>query len=238
MKKKTNDISAVLQKMASESVAASTARFFKTGKGEYAENSYFIGIPVPQLRKLAKNYLHLSLNEILKLLKSPIHEEKAISLMILRLQFEKGDLEVQQKIFDFYAKNTLRVNNWDLVDASAPFIVGAFLLDKDKSLLFKWVKSDNLWERRIAIVATQMFIRNHRFDETFALAELLLEDHEDLMHKATGWMLREVGKKDKKALERFLKKHHRLMPRTMVRYAIEHFSKEEQARYKPVKNIG
>jgi 3-methyladenine DNA glycosylase AlkD len=232
MKNKTNDVSDILKKMACEKVAASTARFYKTGKGEYAENSYFIGIPVPELRKLAKNYLHLSLKDILKLLKSPIHEEKSISLMILRLQFEKGDLPTKQKIFDFYTKNTLRVNNWDLVDGSAPHIVGAFLLDKDKSILFEWVKSNNLWERRIAIVATQMFIRNDRFDETFALIKLLLNDREDLIHKAAGWMLREVGKKNKKALERFLKDHYKLMPRTMVRYAIEHFSKEQQASYR------
>ena len=199
-------------------------RFFKTGKGEYGEGDIFLGIKVPVQCQVTKKYSTLSLSDIKKLLHSKIHEERMVGLFILVRQYEKADKGSKKKIFSFYLKNTAGINNWDLVDLSAPNIVGNFLLDKPRKILYKLAKSKVLWERRIAILATFAFIRNNDLKDAFKLSEILLNDQHDLMHKAVGWMLREAGKRDQSALERFLKKHTKKMPRTMLRYAIEKFS--------------
>lgn len=215
--------------------ALSLQHFFKTEKGTYGERDKFLGITVPKQRKLAKHYCHLSLSDLTEalevLLSSSLHEERMLALLILVLHYQKADLLTQKKIYNFFFANISGVNNWDLVDLSAPHIVGAFLLNKDKSLLHKLVISQNLWSRRIAIVATLHFIRHNFFKETLSLAKKLLSDKEDLMHKATGWMLREIGKRDLSVLAVFLHKHYQNMPRTMLRYAIEKFPEKLRLAY-------
>lgn len=204
-------------------------RFFKTGKGQYGEGDIFLGIKVPVQRKTAKKYLDLSLEEIQELLNSEIHEHRLIGLFILINKYKKT--EDKKNIFDFYLKNAKRVNNWDLVDLSAPNIVGDFILDKDRDILSEYAKSENLWEKRIAIVSTFTLIRNNQFEDTIKIAEILLNDAHDLIHKATGWMLRESGKRDLNVLEMFLKKYYKIMPRTMLRYAIEKFPEDKRKAY-------
>lgn len=208
-------------------------RFFKTYEGGYAEGDKFIGVTVPRSRFVAKQFKNLTLSEIRALLYSPIHEERLVALFILDHQFEKGNEKTQKEIYDFYLTHTKQVNNWDLVDSSAPYIIGKYLLDKkDRSTLIKLALSDNLWEKRIAIVATHRFIRNKEYKDTFNIAEILLHDTHDLIHKAVGWMLREVGKNvSHETEEEFLKKHYKTMPRTMLRYAIEHFPPEKRRDY-------
>jgi 3-methyladenine DNA glycosylase AlkD len=191
----------------------------------------FLGVPTPTLRRLAKDFAHLSLTDIRRLLRSKIHDERSLANEILRAQFLKAAEKDRHKIFDFYIRNLQLIREWDGVDGSAPYIVGPWLLDRDKTILYELARAPRIWDRRIAIVSTWWFIRNGRVDDTFAIAEILLDDPEDLIHKATGWMLREAGKKDLRALERFLRKHHASMPRTMLRYAIERFSPEERAFY-------
>jgi 3-methyladenine DNA glycosylase AlkD len=211
--------------------AAVLQRFFKTGPGEYGEGDVFIGIKVPTLRKISKGFYHLTLDELNVLLKSPIHEERLTSLFILVKKFEKGNQKERKNIFKFYIKNTKKINNWDLVDLSAPNIVGEYLTAKDHDLLFKLASSKNLWERRIAIMATFQFIKSKQFDTTFRIAEMLLDDKHDLIHKAVGWMLREIGKRDLAAEENFLLKFYKKMPRTMLRYAIEKFPEKKRLAY-------
>jgi 3-methyladenine DNA glycosylase AlkD len=201
--------------------AAFFPKFFKTAKGEYGEGDIFIGVTVPHIRAVAKNFMALSLSEVGKLIKSKIHEERLVALFILTYQFEKGDEKAKKDIYMFYLKNRKHINNWDLVDASSYKIVGQYLLNRDRDMLYKLAKSDLIWDRRIAIVSTLAFIRQSDLKDAFKLSEMLLGDNEDLIHKASGWMLREAGKKDTKALEKFLGKHHNKMPRTMLRYAIE-----------------
>ena len=196
-------------------------RFFRTGPGEYGEGDEFLGLKVPQIRKLAREFRALPLKEVEGLLKSKWHEARLLALVILVDQFERADERMRDAIFRLYLRSTKFINNWDLVDASAPHIVGAHI--KDRSLLTKLARSKSLWERRIAIVATQHFIRNHDLKDTFRLAKNLLDDKHDLIHKATGWMLREAGKRDRDALVAFLEEHATRMPRTMLRYAIEKF---------------
>lgn len=221
-----------LTQLANPEKAAVCQRFFKTGKGEYGYGDKFLGITVPTQRALAKKYYSwLGSNELKLLLASPLHEERLFALLILIFQYNSGDLVRQKKIFTFYLANISRVNNWDLIDLSAPTIVGAFLSDKKKERLHKLVRSKNLWHRRIAVVATLHFIRNNIFNETLKLAKKLLRDREDLIHKATGWMLREVGKRDFTVLNKFLAKHHRVMPRMMLRYAIERFPQKLRRTY-------
>ena len=198
-------------------------RFFKTGPGEYGEGDVFLGIRVPQTRLLAKKYRDLPLTEIKTLLRAKEHEARLLALIILTLQYPKADAAHQQKIFDFYLANTKHINNWDLVDTSAPNIVGAHLFGGDASLLHELAESTLIWERRIAILATFYFIKNGQFEHSLRIARKLLHDEHDLIHKAVGWMLREVGKKDRAVLVAFLDKHHQRMPRTMLRYAIEKF---------------
>jgi 3-methyladenine DNA glycosylase AlkD len=220
-----------LKKLANPEKAAVLQRFFKTGKGQYGEGDKFLGIVVPQQRSVAKKFLALDFDDLENLLASPIHEERLIALLILVMQNQKADAIKQQAIFDFYITNAHRINNWDLVDLSAPHIVGKHLFAKDKQLLYDFAQDENLWRRRIAIIATQYFIRNDCFKDTIALAKMLLNDQEDLMHKASGWMLREVGKRDVVVLEKFLDRHVTKMPRTMLRYAIERFPEAKRKAY-------
>jgi len=201
--------------------------FFKTGKGEYGEGDIFIGLTVPKSRDIAKKFFNLELKYVKELLNSKLHEERLIGLLILVYNYPKD----KKKIFEFYLENINKINNWDLVDLTADKIVGDYLIDKDKDLLYKLVLSNNLWERRISIVSTFNFIKNNKFEDTLKISEILLKDKHDLIHKAVGWMLREVGKRDQKVLEKFLLKHYKKMPRTMLRYAIERFDNSKREFY-------
>ena len=187
---------AILEKQSNPEQAKILMRFFKTGIGEYGEGDEFLGIKVPVSRKIAKQFKELSLSEIQELLDSKVHEERLIGLFILVEQYRKADAEKMQAIYEFYLKNAKRVNNWDLVDLSAEKIMGAYLMDKDKRILFKLAKSKNHWERRIAIMSTFHFIKNGFYDTTFAISDMLLKDEHDLIHKAVGWMLREIGNRN------------------------------------------
>lgn len=205
--------------------------FFKTGKGQYGEGDIFVGLTVPQAREIANKFKDTSLEEISFLLNSKIHEERLIALFILVHNYEKHP-DKRKEIFDFYIENIKGINNWDLVDTSAPRIVGEFLKDKDKSLLYQYAKSKELWEKRIAIVSTLYFIvKCKMYKDTLKITKILMQDKHDLIHKACGWMLREVGKKDKSVLVNFLKKHYKIMPRTMLRYSIERFEESERKAY-------
>ena len=220
-----------LKKLADPKQAEVLQRFFKTGKGEYGEGDIFLGIKVPVQREVANKFGELFLEDIEKLLKSKIHEHRLTALFILIKQYERADKKKRARIFNFYLKNTKNINNWDLVDISAPKVVGDYLLNKPRSVLYKLAKSNNLWERRIAIISTFTFIRNNEFRDTLKIAEILLNDKHDLIHKAVGWMLREVGKRDQKIEEEFLKKHYLKMPRVMLRYAIERFEERKRKFY-------
>ena len=206
-------------------------RFFKTGPGEYGEGDLFRGIRVPVLRKLAKEYQSLTLGETEVLLRSSYHEDRLLALLILVRAYLRGDDAVKEKVFDLYLKNTQFINNWDLVDSSAAQIVGAFLWDKDRDVLYRLARSSDLWERRIAIIGTFHFIRRCEFTETLKIAEILLAAREDLIHKAVGWMLREVGNRNMNIEEGFLRNHHKRMPRVMLRYAIEKFPEPKRQQY-------
>lgn len=205
--------------------------FFKTGKGEYAEGDKFIGCTVPETRKVAKAHKNLSFGELIKLLKDEYHECRFCALVILAEQFKKADNAKRKEIIDFYLTNTTGVNNWDLVDVSAYTLLGEWLTDKDKSVLYRLAESENLWKQRIAVVSTMAFIRKNNFEETLKLSELLLTHKHDLIHKACGWMLREVGERHEKSLTDFLDKHHKTMPRTMLRYSIEKLTPEQRKMY-------
>jgi len=217
-----------LHNLANPTQAKHLQRFFKTGPGQYGEGDVFLGIKVPQTRQIAKKYSELPLNEISALLNSKIHEERLTALLILVSNFQKNPTK---EIFDFYLSQTKNINNWDLVDLTAHKIVGAFLEDKPREILYKLVRSSSLWERRIAIISTFHFIHDNDFKDSLALAKILLNDPHDLMHKAVGWMLREIGKCDQPVLESFLKKHYKSMPRTMLRYSIEKFPEDSRQRY-------
>ena len=220
--------------MADPDKAAILQRFFKTGLGQYGEGDIFIGVMVPQSRKVAKKFSQLQLVEVKMLLYSSIHEERLVALLILVWRYSSalGNREEKEEIVKFYLDNIKQVNNWDLVDLSAPNILGAYLIDnRDRRLLYRLSKSENVWERRVAILATYHFIRNGDFSYTLKIAEMLLQDRHDLIHKAVGWMLREVGDRDRAAEEAFLRRHHRTMPRTMLRYAIEKFPPDLRQRY-------
>lgn len=228
---KITEIKNKLQLLANKEIAEHAQRFFKTAPGEYADGDIFLGIRAPQLRQLAKEYKTISLEEVKELLISSFHEERALALLILNLIFSKANEEVKQQIYNLYLSHTKFINNWDLVDCSAEHIVGKFLVNKDKEILYKLAKSTDLWERRISIIATFHFIKNNDFTETLKIIELLLLDKHDLIHKATGWMLREVGKRHLETEEIFLKKHYKNMPRTMLRYAIEKFPEPKRQEY-------
>jgi 3-methyladenine DNA glycosylase AlkD len=220
-----------LLQLANEQIAEHSQRFFKTGKGEYGEGDIFLGIRVPLLRHLVKKYRGISITEVRKLLHSKFHEERLLAVLMLVQLFKSADESVQKQVYDLYLENTEFINNWDIVDISASNIVGAHLYEKDKAPLYDLVQSKNLWERRIAIISTFYFIRQNEFDDTLKLAKILLNDKEDLIHKAVGWMLREVGKREIEFEEEFLQEHYKIMPRTMLRYAIEKFPETSRKMY-------
>lgn len=205
-------------------------RFFKTGPGQYAEGDVFLGLVVPLTRSIARNCKATPLPELQILIESEYHEARLCALLIVVEQFKKAPEAQREELYAFYLRNACRINNWDLVDVTCPHIVGAYLLDKDRSVLYKLAASDNLWEQRIAMVSTIAFIRNREYTDTLALAERLMTHRHDLMHKAVGWMLREVGKKDRETLSDFLERNATRLPRTALRYAIEHYP-EEQRQY-------
>lgn len=232
---KVNQIKNVLKSSVS-ACPKTMAVFFKTGKGQYGEGDKFIGVTVPNLRKIAKFFDDLTLNELQKLLESKFNEQRLLALIILSNQYKKASKQEKIALYDFYLSNLQHVNNWNLVDASAHLIIGAHLVDKNRKTLLKLSRSKSLWERRIAIVSTWYFIRQNDLEWTFKLANLLKKDEHDLIHKAVGWMLREAGKRSEEQLIGFLEQHAVDMPRTMLRYAIEKFSKEERVYYLALKN--
>lgn len=217
--------------LAAPDTALALQRFFKTGPGEYGAGDVFLGIRVPILRALARQHREAGLAIIAALLDSRYHEERLLALLLLMQRYQAADESGKQAAFELYLGNTAQINNWDLVDVSAPHIVGRHLENRPRGILPQLARSDSLWERRIAIVATFHFIRRNDCTDTLRLAHILLHDKHDLIHKATGWMLREVGKHDLAALEEFLQTHQRVMPRTMLRYAIERFDPTLRKRY-------
>jgi 3-methyladenine DNA glycosylase AlkD len=226
-----DEIRLQLRKCANPTIAAHSLRFFKTGPGEYGEGDRFLGIRVPVLRKLARQCSGESLKEVENLLQSPWHEERLFALLRLVRRFETGPEAERRQICNLYLDNTRFINNWDLVDSSAHRILGPWLMERDRGLLHRLAGSDNLWERRIAVMATLHFIRHRQFDDTLKIACQLLDDTEDLIHKAVGWMLREIGKREQTVSEAFLHRHYRQMPRTMLRYAIERFPEPLRKQY-------
>ncbi|HPR65349.1 MAG TPA: DNA alkylation repair protein [Thermoanaerobaculia bacterium] len=220
-----------LRECATETDAQILQRFFKTGPGEYGEGDRFIGVRVPAIRRVAKTFRDLTLDETIRLLHSDIHEERLLALIILTEKYRKGTDDEQKMVYELYLSNTRYINNWDLVDLSAEHIAGAYLRDRSREPLYSLAQSTMLWERRISVLSTFHLIKRGEFGETLRIAEMLLRDKEDLIHKAVGWMLREVGKRDRGVEEAFLKKHYRVMPRTMLRYAIEKFPEDLRQQY-------
>ncbi len=232
---KQMSVASELNSLSNPGKAKLLSRFFKTGKGEYGEGDVFIGVMVPETRKVVRKHAQSArLSEIASLLDSKVHEHRLAALLLLVEKFKKADDNGKKPIVEFYLKSTSRINNWDLVDLSAHHILGAYLLHNDDvshSLLFSLARSSNIWERRIAILSTFAFIRENDFADSFAIAEMLLSDKHDLIYKAVGWMLREIGKRDQIAEEKFLDLHYRAMPRTMLRYAIERFDTSKKQHY-------
>ncbi|MDJ0938213.1 MAG: DNA alkylation repair protein [Woeseiaceae bacterium] len=224
-------IRAEFRPLGDAAIAEHSARFFKTGKGEYGEGDRFLGIRVPVTRKIARRFRNTSLRTTLALLKSAYHEERLLAVLMLVDMFERGDEETRARVIDAYLANTRYINNWDIVDSSAHKIVGAWLETRDRAALDVLAASESLWERRIAMMATYHFIRGGDFDDALRIAKQLLDDDEDLIHKVTGWMLREIGNRDRNALEAFLGRHYRDMPRTMLRYAIEKLPERRRRAY-------
>lgn len=216
-------ILARLETLANPETARLLQGFFKTGPGQYGEGDVFLGIKVPLIRKVAAEFPGIDPARAGELLASPFHEARLLALLLWVRTFTRGNAAERAEIHERYLAATHRINNWDLVDASAPYIIGEHLLDRERAPLYRLAQSGSMWERRIAIVATLRFIRNGEFTDTLAIADKLLNDKEDLLHKATGWMLREIGKRDQTMLENFLLPRYRAMPRTMLRYAIERF---------------
>ena len=231
MKQSAAQLRRVLEAAGDPEKAAFHRRFFKTGPGEYGEGDRFRGIKVPVLRSLCREYQGLPASGVIALLRSPYHEDRLLALIILVRQFERGDADTKKRIYDLYLANTKYISNWDMVDCSAPTIVGAYLNERSRMPIHRLAKSKNLWERRIAALATCHFIRRGEFDDGLRVAKTLLNDHEDLIHKAVGWMLREIGSRDMAVEEKFLRLHCKTMPRTMLRYAIEKFPEAKRRRY-------
>jgi 3-methyladenine DNA glycosylase AlkD len=220
-----------LNAIANPDYAQKAKSYFKTLPGQYAAGDKFIGVRNPELRKLSKKYSNLQPIEVESLIHSLIHEKRLLGLLILIEQYKKADLDRKEKFYTTYVNNFKHINNWDLVDLSAPNIVGDFLFDKKRDILTAWAISEHLWTRRIAIISTYYFIRNQQFEDTIKLAKILLNDKEDLIHKAVGWMLREVGKRNSSCMEKFLVLNYRSMPRTMLRYAIEKLPESKRQQY-------
>lgn len=225
-------VSKQLKILANAEFAIGYQRFFKTSKGEYAQGDKFLGIRVPELRKLAKKADGLDFTELSKLISSKWHEERMLGLIILVNKYKKSKTEAEHEhIYQHYLKHFEYINNWDLVDVTCPHIVGAHLFTRDRKILYRWAKSDNLWVKRIAIISTMYFIKQGELDDSYKLSQLLLKDEHDLMHKAIGWTLRECGKRDENRLKVFLKEHIRELPRTSLRYAIEKFSEKTRKQF-------
>jgi 3-methyladenine DNA glycosylase AlkD len=229
---KAEDVSRLLKKQIDPEKAAVYPRFFKTGPGEYGEGDRFYGVTVPKCRKIAKAAREMKWVELAKLLKSPMHEEREVALFIMVDTFQRARGEEERAtIYQRYVRHRKHVNNWDLVDSSAPTIVGGYLEDKDRSQIYDWARTGNLWERRIAMLATFRYIKSEDYKDAIAIARILRDDDEDLIHKAVGWMLREIGNRDRAEEERFLKAYYKKMPRTMLRYAIEKFPEKKRKAY-------
>jgi 3-methyladenine DNA glycosylase AlkD len=227
-----NQIKQDLKSKATKKRAQALAWFFKTGKGEYGEGDEFIGVTLPELRRVTQKYADkVSLKDIENLLKDKVHEYRICALAMLSHRYQKADAKTKKAIVDFYLKHTAGINNWDLVDCSAGRILGDYLLNKNRAILYKLAGSKNLWEKRIAIIATSAFIDKNQLSDTLKIAKILIGDKHDLIHKAVGWMLREVGKRSLKTEEAFLKKNYKIMPRTMLRYAIERFTEKRRQAY-------
>ncbi|NOQ21504.1 MAG: DNA alkylation repair protein [Candidatus Aegiribacteria sp.] len=226
-----NEVTRELRKFAEPERARVHQRFFKTGRGEYGEGDKFLGIRVPHIRKLVRKFRGLSLADTEKLLHSSWHEERLFALLVMVDSFKRSSDESGENIYDLYMDSTRWINNWDLVDLSAPHIPGGWLYGRDRKPLYEFAESDDLWKKRIAVISTHHFIRKNDFSDTLAISEKLIKDNHDLIHKAVGWMLREVGKRDLEIEEEFLRKHYMNMPRTMLRYAIEKFPEEKRQKY-------
>ena len=229
MKQITKTITSELQALSNAEKREIFPRFFKAGKGEYGEGDRFLGVTVPNIRAIAKQYKNISLNEIRELMQSEWHEVCLCALLIMVEKSKKKDEALRQQLFDLYLSQTDRINNWDLVDLSCRFIVGEYLLDKSRDILYQLAHSPLLWDNRIAIVSTYAFIRKGQLEDTYALSDLMMQHPHDLMHKAIGWMLREAGKRDSERLYDYVMSHRADMPRTMLRYAIEKFSPTERS---------
>ncbi len=221
-----------IRELADEEIAKHSLRFFKTDKGEYGYGDIFLGVRAPEIRLIAKKHIDISIADMKNLIKSKYHEERFLGLIILVNKYSKTkDNETRNKLYNTYISSFKYINNWDLVDVTCSHVIGKHLRDKDRSILYTWAKSEDLWTKRIAIVSTHYFIRKNELQDTFKIAEILLNDEHDLIHKAVGWMLRESGKRDLEKEEIFLKKHYNTMPRTMLRYAIEKFPEPKRQKY-------
>ncbi|HET6267484.1 MAG TPA: DNA alkylation repair protein [Acidobacteriota bacterium] len=228
---KAAEIQKELAKLSNPARAKFSLRYFKTAPGQYGAHDVFRGIPGPVIWQMESRYRDAPLAEVQKLIRSQYHEDRGLALLLLCRIYSRSDARTRKQVFNFYLRSTKHINNWDLVDSSAPHIVGAYLYETNWKLLLKLSQSPNLWRRRISILATFHFIRNDDFEPALTVAERLLNDPEDLIHKAVGWMLREIGKRSPQTERRFLRKHYRKMPRTMLRYAIERFPEPERQRY-------
>jgi 3-methyladenine DNA glycosylase AlkD len=232
MSAQTRQIIKKLKELGDKDIALNSQRFFKTGKGEYGEGDVFLGLRVPTIRQCVREYRRISLEDDLELLKSPLHEARLLALLILVAQYSSANTGTEKEaVYRAYLSHRSFINNWDLVDCSAEHIVGAHLFDKDRRPLYRLACSKSLWDRRIGIMSTFHFVKREDFPDTLAIAEMLLYDKEDLIHKAAGWMLREVGKRNRNVEERFLAKYYKVMPRTMLRYAIEKLPESERLSY-------
>jgi 3-methyladenine DNA glycosylase AlkD len=220
-----------LRNLGDPAIAEHSQRFFKSAKGEYGEGDRFLGIRVPVLRQHAREYRDLPLKQLHQLLRSAYHEERLCALLIMVLKYARGSEAEREGLFQHYLSNTDYINNWDLVDSSAYHIVGVHLEKRERNILYRLADSQNLWERRIAIISTLHFIKNQEYEDTLAIAHRLLDDSHDLIHKAVGWMLREVGNRDRAVEQAFLNEHYQRMPRTMLRYAIEKFPENQRKAY-------
>lgn len=225
------EVSRELRRYAEPGRAETSRRFFQTGSGQYGEGDRFLGIRVPHIRKVVKDFRGLPLHSTMELLGSPWHEERLFALLMLVETFQDGDPDTRNRVYRLYMENTHRVNSWDLVDLSAPGVPGAWLFERDRDPLYRFAADGDLWKRRISIVATLHFIREYDFEDTLGISAVLLHDDHHLIHKAVGWMLREVGKRDPVAEEDFLRRHCGEMPRTMLRYAIERFPEQKRRMY-------
>ncbi len=228
---KAVDASKALKSLATPERAKANAWFFKTGPGQYGEGDKFLGVTVPEQRKVSKQFKDLPLVEVEKLVTSPWHEERLTGLFILVALYQKADNKTKKKIASFYHKNRKYVNNWDLVDSSASYILGDYLTNHSRAVLIRLAKSKSIWDRRIAMLSTFGWIKQGVFTDAYKVIDILIKDKHDLIQKAVGWMLREIGNKDKKSLMKFLDEHATTMPRTSLRYAIEHFSAPERSKY-------